>query len=255
MSWLEKAPLPVLGLLVLAILAISVEAGYRGQAWLIRKRPADHPSDGQNHLLSAILGLLALLLGFTFSLGLSRYEARRAMVVQEANAIGTTWLRAQLLEEPNRTAMSGPLRAYVDARIAWSMSGADDADLAATNALQAKLWTATGAAIRTDPSPQLSRAVMDAMNDSFDAASARAAERAAHIPNRVFDVLLLYAVLSMLMLGYTLAVGGRPHRIATGMVLVLLSLAVVVILDLDRPRGGSIQVSQQPLVDLKASLR
>jgi hypothetical protein len=254
MSWLEKAPLPVLGLLVLALLAISVEAGYRGQGWLIRKRPADHPSDGQNHLLSAILGLLALLLGFTFSLGLNRYEARRAMVVQEANAIGTTWLRAQLLEEPNRTVMSGLLRAYVDARLAWSMSGADDADLAATSALQAKLWTTTGAAIRTDSSPQLSRAVMDAMNDSFDAASSRAAERAAHIPDRVLEVLLLYAALSMLMLGYTLAAAGRPHRIATGMVLLLLSLAVVVILDLDRPRGGSIQVSQQPLVDLKAGL-
>jgi hypothetical protein len=255
MSWLEAAPLPVLGVLILVLLLLGVEAGYRGQRWLGRRDHDGRPTDGQNHLLSAVLGLLALLLGFTFSLALNRYDVRRELVVQEANAIGTTWLRTQLLEEPNRAAMSGLLRTYVDARIVWSMSDGKSADLGPTDRLQQQLWSATGATIRTESSQQLSRAVMDAMNDSFDAASARAAERAARIPARVFQILLLYAVLSMVMLGYTLAVGGRPHRIATGLVLVLLSLAMVVILDLDRPRGGSIQVSQQPLTDLKAGLR
>ncbi len=144
---------------------------------------------------------------------------------------------------------------YVDVRIAWSMGGAPGtADPGPTDALQRRLWTAVGATMRTEPSTQLSRATMDAMNESFDAASARAAERDAHIPDRVLQVLLLYAALAMVMLGYTLAVDGRPQRIATGLVLVLLSLAMLVILDLDRPRGGSIQVSQQPMTDLKAGL-
>jgi len=96
---------------------------------------------------------------------------------------------------------------------------------------------------------------MEAMNGSFDLASARAAARAAHIPGRVLGILLLYAVLSMVLLGYILAANGRPHRVATGLLLVLLTLALVVILDLDRPRSGAIQVSQQPLEDLRASLQ
>jgi hypothetical protein len=110
-------------------------------------------------------------------------------------------------------------------------------------------------AIRTDPSAQLSRGLMDAMNDSFDLASARVAMRQAHIPDRVLAILLLYAFLSAVMLGYILSANGRPHRIATAMLLALMTLALIVILDLDRPRTGAILVSQQPMIDLKASLR
>ena len=256
MRWFEPAPLSLIGITFLAMLLAGVELGYRGHSWLRHaERDADARHGGPDLLLSAVLGLLALLLGFTFSMALNRFEARRDLVLQEANAIGTTWLRAQLLEEPNRTAMLGLLRQYVDARLAWSEVDPSVAELAPTTALQAKLWTVTGAAIRGDSSHQLSRAVMEAMNGSFDLASARAAARAAHIPGRVLGILLLYAVLSMVLLGYILAANGRPHRVATGLLLVLLTLALVVILDLDRPRSGAIQVSQQPLEDLRASLQ
>jgi hypothetical protein len=122
-------------------------------------------------------------------------------------------------------------------------------------ALQQKLWTVTGQAIRSDPNPQLSRGLMDAMNQSFDLASARAAARLAHVPDRVLSVLLLYALLSAAMLGYTSAATGKPQRIATASVIVLLTLAPVMILDIDRPRNGAIEVSQQPLEELKQSLR
>jgi hypothetical protein len=212
------------------------------------------PLSGVAVLILAVLGLLALLLGFTFSLALNRYEARRDLVVQEANAIGTTWLRAQLLEDGDRTAMTGLLRDYLQARLAWSETAATDAS-ARTASLQRQLWAATGHAVRTDTNPQLSRGVMDAVNESFDTASARMAARAAHVPDRVLDILLLYAVLSAAMLGYASAAKGRPHRMATAMVLVLLTLALVMILDVDRPRSGAIQVSQQPLEDLQRSWR
>lgn len=255
MGWLERAPLTVIGVLILGCLLLAVEAGYRGHRWLARRRQGDDTmEDGQSHLLSAVLGLLALLLGFTFSLSLSRYEARRDMVLQEANAIGTAALQAELLGEPNRTAMADLLRDYVAVRLVWSRSGVPSPDLTATNALQHKLWTATGVAIRTDPSPQLTRGLMDAVNESFDLAAARTTAREAHIPDRVLHVLLLYTLLSAVMIGYMLAVSGRPHRAATVLMLILLTLALVVILDLDRPRSGAIQVSQQPMEDLQASL-
>jgi hypothetical protein len=96
---------------------------------------------------------------------------------------------------------------------------------------------------------------MDAMNESFGLAEARAAARLAHVPDQVLSVLLLYAVLAAAMLGYTSAAKGKPQRIATASVVVLLTLALVMILDIDRPRSGAIQVSQQPLEELKQSWR
>jgi len=252
MAWLASLPLTVIALAILAALLVAATIGYRGHLRLLH-RSGETEAESHDHLLSAVLGLLALLLGFTFSLALNRYEARRDLVVQEANAIGTTWLRAQILEPPNKAAMSGLLRAYLDTRLSWSE--ADAGASARTAALQQKLWAATAQTMRSESNPQLSRAVMDAMNQSFDLASARGAARLAHVPDRVLTVLLLYAVLSAAMLGYTSAAKGRPQRIATASVLVLLTLALVMILDIDRPRSGAIQVSQQPLEELKQSWR
>lgn len=256
MAALDFAPLWLIGLLILAALLAAVEIGYQGHIRLRRWRGEQAQERGSpDHLLSAVLGLLALLLGFTFSLALNRYEMRRDLVVQEANAIGTIWLRAQLLEEPVRTDMRRLLPLYADARIAWSDVEPRTADAPPAADLQQALWKATGAAIRSDSSAQLSRAVMDAMNEGFDLASARQAARSAHIPDRVLQVLMLYAALSMVMLGYILAANGRPHRIATTLLLLLLSLALTTILDIDRPRSGAILVSQQPLIEVRQAMR
>lgn len=255
MDFLQSVSLPVLGLGIWAILLIGMELGLRLPGWLDRKR--DHDDAGgaaPEYLLSATLGLLALLLGFTFSLALNRYEARRELVVQESNALGTAWLRAQLLQEPNRAAMSGLLRAYTDVRLRWSEDGTATPDLRPTAALQQKLWAALGTAIRTDPSQQLTRGLMDAMNDSFDLQSARTVARRAHIPNEVWAMLLLYSFLAAGMLGHLMSNRPRPHRAATMLLLTLVTLALVLILDVDRPRGGAIRVSQQPMEDFRASI-
>src|SRR5258706_13642398 len=175
MTWLETLPLMGIALVILVALRAAATIGYRGHLRLLQRR-GETSSESHDHLLSAVLGLLALLLGFTFSLALNRYEARRDLVVQEANAIDTTWLRAQLLQPPDKAAMSDLLRAYLDSRLAWSEAGAA-ADMAPTTRLQQKLWAVTGPVMRSDPNAQLSRAVMDTMHDSFDLAEGRAATR------------------------------------------------------------------------------
>ena len=253
MSWLDTLPLGIIAPAILVALLASAEAGYRGHVWLLRRRDESDP-ESHDHLLTAVLGLLALLLGFTFSLSLNRYETRRELVVQEANALSTVWLRAQLLDPASRAKISGLMRDYIDVRLAWSE--ADTPQTAArTDVLERKLWDATGQVLRSDSNPQLSRALMDAVNESFDLATTRAATRSAHVPDRVLDVLLLYALLSAAMLGYTSAAKGRPQRIATSAVMVLLTLAMVMILDIDRPRTGAITVTQQPMEELKQSWR
>jgi len=254
MSWLGSLPLTVIAPAILAALTVAATIGYRGHVWLLH-RAGETESESHDYLLSAVLGLLALLLGFTFSLALNRHEDRRNLVVQEANAIDTAWLRAQILEEPNKEAISQLLRAYLDARLDWSETDDTGVLSARTVMLQQKLWAATGQAVRTEPNAQVTRALMDPMNQSFDLASARSAAGAAHVPNRVLTVLLLYAVLAAAMLGYTAAAKGRPQRIATLCVLVAMTLALVMILDIDRPRSGAIQVSEQPLEELQQSWR
>lgn len=256
MSWLATAPLALIGIVILALLFAGLEIGFRGHSWLQRRAGGEADGKGApDYLLSAMLGLLALLLGFTFAMALNRYESRRDLAVQEANAIGTTWLRAQLVEEPGRERMSRLLRDYVNARLAWSLDPAPGPDMAATTRLQQQLWAETGSILRQESSVQLSRALMEAMNVSFDLASARAAGRNAHIPGEILGMLLLCAILSAIMLGYMMAGTARRHRAATTMLLLLVGLVMVMIFDLDRPVGGMIQVSQQPFADLRASIQ
>ena len=252
MAWIDSAPLFLVGLAFFLIMLIGIEIGYRAWRWL---RAKDGGSGGHEFLLTAALGLLSLLLGFTFSLALSRYDARRTLAVQEANAIGSMWLRAQLLRDPDKSRMSDLVRRYVDARIAWSQAASRAADLAPTQALQGQIWAVTGDVMRTEPSQPLARGLMDAVSQGFDLQAARTAARKAQIPTRVLDILVLYSVLSMMLLGSVLAAKGQRHYGATAVLLVLLTLALILILELDQPRTGAIQVSQQPLLDVKASMR
>lgn len=254
MSWLIEAPLTLIGLIILALLLAGMEIGYRCHGWLQKRNDGDEIAT-PDYLLSAMLGLLALLLGFTFSMALNRYESRRELVVQEANAIGTTWLRAQLVEGPGRDRMSQSLRRYVDARLVWSNDPSPVPSMAVTSDLQRQLWIEMRATLRAEPSTQLSRGLMDAMNESFDLASARFAARNAHIPGEVLTALLLCSVLSAMMLGYMMVGAGRRHRAATIVLLLLVGLVMLVIFDLDRPASGMIEVSQQPLIDLRASIQ
>ena len=253
MSWFGSLPLGVIAFAILSALLAAASLGYRGHRWLL-ERGGDTDTESHDHLLSAVLGLLALLLGFTFSLSLNRYETRRELVVQEANALDTTWLRSQLLDPASKEKMSALLRDYLDARLDWSETDTPEA-AARSDALERKLWEATGEVMRSDTNPLLSRALMDAVNEEFDLEEERAAIRLAHVPDRVLNVLLLYALLASAMLGYTSAAKGRPQRIATVCVLVPLTLALVMILDIDRPRSGAITVTQQPMEDLKQSWR
>ena len=244
--------LTAIGAIIFVGLLASFEFGIRLRTWL--RRFEGVAEDTPDHLLAAVLGLLALLLGFTFSLGLNRYEARRLLVVEEANALGTVWLRTDLLAEPTRSAMQADLRRYIDARVKWSETEAAEQSWRAAQALQTRVWNDVRAVEAARPGAHLTRAIIDSVNESFDLASARYAARADHLPERVLTILLLYMALSAVMMGYVMAGKGKAHRLATAQLLALLMLAMILILDLDRPRSGGIQVRQTPLEELRASV-
>ncbi len=253
-------PLWLLMLCFLLALLVAREIGaavYRRQHRRRTTQPvaAQSPEGGSNDAfaMTSVLGLLALLIGFTFSLSLGRYDERRQLVVKEANAIGTTWLRTDLLEEADRARMREVLRRYVDARVDFARARDSEQEIqqnARTVALQSELWGVLvdgTQAFRDTPRASL---LFSTTNESIDLAAERFAARQDHIPPRILRMLLLFAVLAAGLVGYE-----RAHQQRSTLLLfILLALAVGLILDLDRPSTGMTQVPQEPMLDLQRSL-
>jgi hypothetical protein len=252
--WIETAPAWQIGLvLVAAMLAASLlgEGLYRRAA----KRKTEN-SDGANegYIVSATLGLLALLMGFTFSLAVDRFEARRVLVLQEANAIGTTYLRTQMLEPVDRARISRMLVDYTDNRIVLATASRDQVGplLTKNDQMLTDLWTATLAAWPSIKGLDFSSSYLETMNNLIDLDAARKAARQARVPSAVFFVLFLYVVTSAGVLGY--AGANKEGRGATAFLFLLLAISLVLTLDIDRPRSGRVTESQAPMERLKATL-
>ncbi|MBA4011136.1 MAG: hypothetical protein C0481_04650 [Phenylobacterium sp.] len=196
-----------------------------------------------------------MLLGFTFSLALERFETRRGLVLEEANALSIVWLQTRLMPSPDRERMNGLLQRYVDHRLTWSEADTSAPPLVQTARMREELWIAATAASRTREPEFLGPDLRNSLETSFNLAAARAEARTSHIPGRVISVLLVYAALSCVMLGYVLQYTGKHHRIAANMLVLLLTIALVLILDIDRPRSGAITISQQPLEQLAEVMR
>ena len=247
-----------IAVVLLVTLVLAIEVGQR-----IGRRVAAGAEEGfrshVNGIAASLIGILALLLGFTFSIALQRYDARSSAVVAEANAIGTAWLRAELLPGSYRGEVQKDLREYIDVRVQSALKDAGAgvrADLDAKAArLQAVLWTQAVDATARDRHPATTGLFVQSLNDMIDSNGRLEAELARHVPEEV--LLLVYAafLLAGAVVGYAAGVSGHRASFATyGMVLLIVVL-VFVILDLDRPRRGFIQVSQKSLVDLQAVVR
>lgn len=250
--------LSVLGIALMLALLLAVELGFRGRRFAYRRSPDSKPPE-MDFLLSAAMGLLALLLGFTFSLALGRHEERRDLVIAEANAIGTSWLRIQAIDEPARGQLSRAYADYAQTRLAWSLasetSEGGQAALARGNALQAQLWPVALEALRTSRGVVDAKTLLDPLNESFDLAAERVARRDAHLPDALIVMLFLYLLISAGMTGWRLAADGHRAPVASSLTMLLLTLAVVATLDLDRAREGLIDVSQQPMRDAIAAMK
>lgn len=213
-------------------------------------------NEGQvGYVVSAVLGLLALLLGFTFSLAVDRYETRRVLVLTEANAIGTAYLRAQLLDEPHRARMSDILVRYVDNRLVLARAnpGAEQQRLLKVNdTLLTDLWTATSAAFPAIQGLDFSSTFLDSVNTVIDLDAARKMARMARVPPAVFLVLFVYLITTAGVLGFVLK--GLGGRLAAGFLLLLLTLALALIIDIDRPAAGGVVESQLAMEMLRNSL-
>jgi Protein of unknown function (DUF4239) len=237
---------------------LALEAGYRLGKWR-HVHTAEEKETPVGAMVGAILGLLAFMLAFTFGLAASRFEARRQTVLDEANAIGTTYLRARLLPEPERTEAARLLRAYVDARLPDLQQG-DVLPIIAeaikrSEALQEQLWSQAVAAAEKKPTP-ITGLFIQALNEVIDLHAKRVFVGArSRIPVSIWVALAGLALLGMAAVGYQ--AGLSATRRSPAMLALVLGFAAVLFLiaDLDRPFDGFLRVSQQPMIDLQKSMR
>lgn len=255
-SILLDQPLAAVAAGVFVVLWFAYEAGYAGGV-----RGRGNMEDGAadfGTIQGAVLGLLGLMLAFTYSFASGRHEARRDLVIREANVIATAWLRADFVPEPERSAMRGTLRSYAEARIVPREAEMTVALLEPirrqAEALHAELWAATRRMVAGRNPTELDALVVAAVNEVIDVHSLRYRAAVDHVPLIVLALLLGSAILAMSLTGYGCGLSGRRNHIFVLILVALIVAVTAVTLDLDRPRRGFIRVSQQPLVELLRSM-
>lgn len=240
----------VIMLAVLAGSLLSVEAGFRFGR---RGRPSETDRGLLGAVQGAILGMLGLLLGFSFAGATQRFAERQELIVREANAIGTAYLRAEVLDAARRDALRAALRDYTAERIRAFGPGMDADDrraaVARCEALHHEIWRAAREGIEARPA--LAAAVLPAVNEVIDLHAVRMAAARRHLPGLVAGLLMGCAALSLMTIGYGFGLTRRRHPELTGTLAVVIACAVWITLDLDHPRLGLIRLDDRPLEELR----
>ncbi len=244
---------------VLTTLLLSLGAGELGFRYGRSRPMSDAERDIVNTLRTGTLGLVALLLGFSFAITSNRYNDRSRLVVDEANAIGTCYLRAGLLAEPASSQIRSALRRYTDMRVESFERGLNPQEFerlaTQMHATLAELWTGVAHAVSADRSLALASAIIPAANEVIDLSATREWMRRYHMPASVVWLLGLAIILCGAMTGHALGEAGQRHvGLALGLNLLIL-IVVFVVLDFDRPRRGLIRVDQTPLIQLRESMK
>jgi Protein of unknown function (DUF4239) len=233
--------------------AIALEIGFRLAS---RSREKEDPDLHEQAVgvRDGVIVLLSLLLGFTLALALPRYDLRRQLIVDEANAIGTTDLRAQMLAEPARSKTLDLLRNYVDARVEFSetggVPGASDAATARSHELQAQLWTQAKDAAAASPTP-ITSIYVSSLNDTIDLEAKRVAARRARVPISIWIMLFLLSILACLSFGFSLR---RRFLLSMIVAPLMISIVMALIADLDTPNRGFIHVDLDSIQRLQSDL-
>lgn len=249
--------LPLWGLLLVAVtvLWLALESGYRIGKWRHERSP-DEKEQPVGAMVGSILGLLALVLGFTFSLAASRFDARRQAVLEEANAIGTTYLRARLLPEPERAEIITLLREYADVRIRGVREGKLEELITRSEAIHELLWTQTKAVADRDPHSIITGVFIQTLNELIDLHAKRVLVGVrSRIPLVIWAGLFSLAIIGMGAVGYQSGLSETRRSPAMPVLVLAFALVLSLIADLDRGQEGLLRVSQQAMIDVQRSMQ
>lgn len=241
-------PLCLFGGLI-ASLEICFLIGRRSRAR--RKEDADQHSNIQ----AATLGLLALLLGFSFALAAGRFSDRVDLIVREANAISTAWLRCDLLGEAQCQEVRGLLQRYTDLHISAYETREEavwTADMHQSEILQTEIWSIVVREAKA--APEFAHVLLPDFNAMFDLHDSRVAATHRHMPGMLLTLLITCSLASVAAVGFGCGVSGKRNVLLTTTLSFLIAGTLWAIIDMDYPRKGLIRVGQQPMLDLQRSL-
>ena len=242
---------------VLVAFAASIELAFR---WGRRHsaRTDEVTRAHVNALEVAVLGLLALLLGFNFAMSVARFDARKTLIEEEMNAINTTYLRVQLLSPQLRKEATELLRAYVAARVDFMRASTDpeliEKAIASAVHVEEQLWKIAGTMVAQSEPPVPTSLFIQSVNDIINVNHKRRTALDNHVPETVLWLLLTVALTSLGFISYNYGLAGRSRHGAMVIFASLIGVVLIVIIDLDRPRTGLIQVSEDGMVRLMETI-
>jgi hypothetical protein len=219
-----------------------------------RRRRTDEP-DQLSTIQGAMLGMLALLLGFSFALAAGRFNDRVQLIVSEANAIGTAWLRCDMVTEVARAELHQILVDYTDQRILFYDADDSASQLAAakkSEALQIRMWAIVAGESKAQPA--LANVLLPPFNEVMDLQAARVAAATRHMPGMLLLLLLSCSLVAVASVGYGGGLVGKRNVMLTTSLAFIISGALWATIDMDHPRKGLIRVGQQPMLDLQAGI-
>jgi hypothetical protein len=248
----------VLFVVAIGIFYLAAEIGYR-YGLRYRHRTSEETHAHVATIEGALLGLLALLLGFAFAMAMTRFDLRREIVVEEANDLQTTFLRSQLLREPHGTQSSSLLRDYLDSRIAYYQAEANQqeaqaAALEKSARLQKELWIVAVKASRDNPDEVQTGYYLESLNELIDDHTKRASAMNNHVPDAIMHLLFFVSAMSLGVMGYSSGLHAKRLRTLRQILIITIAATLVIIIDLDRPRRGLIKMSETQLVKLRDNL-
>jgi len=240
--------------LLFPVTLITMEVGRR----LGLRRLAQDPEGaraGVGAVEGAVFALFGLLIAFTFTSAASRYETRRDLIVQHTNAIGTAWLRLDLLDAQVQPTLRKDFRLYVDAIIKVHQQAGDreavDQTMAYLGKLQNEIWGLAQTAASRDSRPQVATLVLPALNEMFDLTASRYAVSRFHVSLVILWFLIFLSILASLLAGYAMSSAKRRNWLHMILFALLISLTLYVIFDFEYPRHGVIQLNQADRIYLE----
>ncbi len=252
LNGLANGNLHLAGLFVLLLLLLALEIGVQlGQFIARRHAPTDGQKSSVNFATAGMMGLLAFLLGVSLSMASDRYQQRRDSVLAEANAIGTAWLRATVATGAEGEAMQRLLRDYAETRIAVVRGSSDAAEVdrlnQRTNSIQNELWQMARTVAERSPTP-ISGLLLSSLNEMIDLSLTNRRNFTSHVPAYVLRLLLTVSVFAVGAVGYGFGLVGSRQPGLSVLLLGVWTLAIVLIIDIDRPQSGQVRIDPAPLV-------
>ena len=245
----------LVALLLLGLMVMACETGY---ALGLRSSAADKTKAMVPTIAASILALFGLLLGFTMSMSVSRYDSRRRLVVEEANALMAAYRRAQAIPAPENTELQQLLRQYVNNRLLVSENALDPQTLQQGKEedarLQGELWSRAAALAQRNPQSVPAGLLVESLDNAFSLENSRWIGFVAHLPEGVIYVNALMGLVAALIVGYDFGITGHRHPLSEALVIISIVMVLTLIVELDHPHSGVIRVSQQPLADLQRRL-